>query len=115
MGAGSLVLEVLAEIWSRMRRTGKYNVLLNIFSGYLRKEYLKLWMERPEELARYVKIAKYFMVGLSNRERFEGEEIDQMTLNLCRHAISRGISLTPVAREVIEMYSLYENRFSYLS
>lgn len=55
------------------------------------------------------------MVGLCNRERFEGEEIDELTDNLCRHAINRGISLVPVSREIVEFYSLYENRFSYLS
>jgi putative heme iron utilization protein len=76
MGTGGLVLEMLGKIWACMRRRGKYNVLLKIFSGYIRKDYLKLWLERSEELTRYVKIAKYFMVGLCNRERFEGEEID---------------------------------------
>ncbi len=70
MGAGNVVLKVLAHIWSCMKKTGRFNVLLKIFSGYLRKEYLILWLERAEDLALYVKIAKFFMVGLSNRERF---------------------------------------------
>ena len=67
MGCGSIVLDILTKIWSYMRRTSRYNVLLNIFSGYIRKEYLRLWMERAEDLTRYVRIAKYFMVGLCNR------------------------------------------------
>jgi len=67
MGCGSIVLDILYRIWVHMRRKSRYNVLLNIFSGYIRKEYLKLWMERAEDLARYVKIAKFFMVGLCNR------------------------------------------------
>jgi hypothetical protein len=67
MGCGSIVLDILSKIWAHMRRKSRYKVLLNIFSGYIRKDYLKLWMERAEDLTRYVRTAKYFMVGLCNR------------------------------------------------
>jgi hypothetical protein len=67
MGSGSLVLDVLGRLWAYMRRNSCFSVLLKIFSGFIRKEYLKLWLDRGEELSRYIKFAKYFMVGLCNR------------------------------------------------
>lgn len=44
MGCGSLVLDVLGRVWAYMRRSNCYSVLLKIFSGFIRKEYLKLWL-----------------------------------------------------------------------
>ena len=37
MGFGALVVELLAKLWAIMRRTARYNVLLKLFSGYIRK------------------------------------------------------------------------------
>ena len=44
MGLGSLVLELLAKFWTSMKSNRSYEVLLKVFSGYIRKEYLSLWL-----------------------------------------------------------------------
>ena len=73
MGAGIQVLQVLTRLWSNMIRNKCYGVLLKVFSNYIRKEYLKLWLSKGDDLQTYLKLAKYFMCGFANRERFEGE------------------------------------------
>ena len=44
MGFGPLVLELLAKFWTAMKNNRSYEVLLKVFSGYIRKEYLTLWL-----------------------------------------------------------------------
>jgi hypothetical protein len=72
-------------------------------------------VQNTEDFVLYFRIVKHFMIGLSNRERFEGEEVDELTANICRHALRRGITLSSCYRHIIEIYSTYENRFSCLS
>jgi hypothetical protein len=79
----------------------KYNIVLHIFSGYIRKEFTKLSMESTDEFIQFFKIIKHFMIGLSNRERFEGEEIDELTNNISLHAIKKNISISACYRHII--------------
>lgn len=44
MGFGNLVLDLLNRLWVKMKDNRSYEVLLKLFSGYIRKEYLTLWM-----------------------------------------------------------------------
>lgn len=72
IGLGEYVLVMLNNTWKFMLNSKKLQILLKIFAGYIRKDYLHLSMIRSDDLGIYVKVAKQFMVGLSNRDRFEG-------------------------------------------
>lgn len=53
-----------------MLKLRKYNILLKIFSNYIRPEFTKFSLKSTEDMVRYIKLIKLFMIGLSNRERF---------------------------------------------
>jgi hypothetical protein len=57
MGLGSMVVDVLMQLWTMMKSNKCYSVLLMLFSGYVRKEYLNLWLERGEDVEKYIKLA----------------------------------------------------------
>ena len=50
MGAGGLALDLLELLWSWMKKNKLYSVLLRLFSGYLRKEFLTLWLQRSDQV-----------------------------------------------------------------
>ncbi len=41
--------------------------------------------------------------------------MDELTANLCRHALRRPISLSSCYRHILDIYATYEHRFSCLS
>jgi len=55
------------------------------------------------------------MLGFSNRERFEGEELDLLTKNLADALQFMKYPPISGSKLIIEIYSLYENRFGCLS
>ena len=67
LGAATLVLEILTTLWMFMKRNKKYNILLRIFSGYIRQDYLKLCLKSSDDIKQYFKIILVFMIGFSNR------------------------------------------------
>ncbi len=73
LGAGRLVVELLMKLWNVMAGLRRYGILLHVFSSYIRKEFTRLSLQTTEELQQYLKVIKHFMIGFSNRERFEGE------------------------------------------
>jgi hypothetical protein len=115
MGAGSVVLDLLQTIWGWLLRKKKYNILLSLFSDYVRQDFLKLTLRSSDDVGKFFKLIRLFMIGFSNRERFEGEEMDMLTLKVGELVLSRNISISQAYRSIIEIYSIYENRFSCLS
>jgi hypothetical protein len=45
MGVGGMLLDLLGRLWSIMKRNLCFSVLLKVFSGYIRKEFLTLWLD----------------------------------------------------------------------
>lgn len=70
LGLSYLVVSLLIRVWNAMINLRKFNIVLHIFSGFIRKEFTRLRLKSTDEFTQYFKIIKHFMIGLSNRERF---------------------------------------------
>ena len=115
LGASATVLMVLETLWVYLGGQKKWSILLRIFGGFIRQEYLSLSLRLSEELTAYFSLIKRFMIGFWNFERFEGEEMEELTRNICRHALEKGLPLQNHYRSILEIYTTYQHRFTHLS